>query len=382
MGSVDYGQLGNSDSANNLPTCVEGKIRNSFIEEISCGSHHVAVLTSESEVYTWGKGANGQLGHGDNKDRKSPTLILALRDKRVKNVVCGSNFTAAICLHKWVGQADNSVCSGCRNPFNFRRNRHNCYNCGLIFCKACSNRKSLKASLAPDIKKPYRVCDDCFTKLKIAMESGTKCIIPRIPSGNIPPNSCEVEEENLDSKPHSLLSRLSSFDSFKRSSILNSKQNRKSDSNNGHTSLINTGGVQCGSSYASNILGFPTSLSGSKLHSQVVPPGSINSSPPHSTSLASAFRALSYPEFILDDSKRNDGLKEEIAILSSQVEELTRKSQLLAVELEITSRQLKEATKLAWEEAEKNKAAKEVINSLARQLKDAAERVPQESSLC
>ena len=31
---------------------------------------HVAVLTNAGEVYTWGKGANVRLGHGDTADRK------------------------------------------------------------------------------------------------------------------------------------------------------------------------------------------------------------------------------------------------------------------------------------------------------------------------
>ncbi|PSR95812.1 Ultraviolet-B receptor like [Actinidia chinensis var. chinensis] len=380
MGSADYGQLGNPGSAFKLPTCVEGKIKNNFIEEISCGSHHVAVLSSKSEVYTWGKGANGQLGHGDNNDRNTPTLVEALRDKRVKNIVCGSNFTTAICLRKWVCHADNSVCSGCRNPFNFRRKRHNCYNCGLVFCKACCSQKSLKASLAPNVKKPYRVCDDCFAKLKMTMESGSTCRIPRIPSGNTHYNSSEVEEkETLDSKPHSLLSRLSSFDSFKRASNRISKQNRKSDSNNGHTSSINSVSVQCGCSYTSTVLVSSVTPPGSRVYSQAASPVSITSSPPHSMSLASAF----YPKVMLDDSlQKNDGLVEEMAILSLQVEDLTRKYQLLESELQITSRQLKEATKLAREEAEKNKAAQEIIKSLTSQLDDMGQRAPQDSSPC
>lgn len=384
MGSADYGQLGNPGSADKLPTCVEGKIRNNFIEEISCGHHHVAVLSSKSEVYTWGKGSNGQLGHGDNNDRNTPTLVEALQDKRVKNVVCGSNFTAAICFHKWICHADNSLCSGCRSPFNFRRKRHNCYNCGLVFCKACSNRKSLKASLAPTIKKPYRVCDACFTKLKTTMESGAACRIPRIPSENIYQNCTEVEEkEILETKPRGLLSRLSSFDSFKRAGSRSSKQDRKSDSISGHTSSIDDGSVQCGSSYTSNILASSASLPGSRLYSRAASPVSRSSSPPHSVSLGSAYSPLSYPEAIVDDSKqKNDGFKEEIALLSSQVEDLTHKSEHLEAELEITSRHLKDASKLAREEAEKNKAAMEVIKSLTRQLKDMAESVRQYSYPC
>lgn len=129
-----------------MPTCIEGEIAKSSVEQIACGSYHVAVLTSKAEVYTWGKGAKGQLGHGDNEDRSTPTLVDFLKDKQVKSIACGANFTAVICLHKLVSNTDNSVCSSCRNTFNFRRKRHNCYNCGLVFCKTCSSKKSLKAS--------------------------------------------------------------------------------------------------------------------------------------------------------------------------------------------------------------------------------------------
>ena len=77
---------------------LEGKIADSIVEEIACGLYHVAILTSKTEVYTWGRGTNGQLGHGDI-DRKTPTLVDFLNDKQVKSVVCGSNFTAIISLH-------------------------------------------------------------------------------------------------------------------------------------------------------------------------------------------------------------------------------------------------------------------------------------------
>ncbi|KAA8540950.1 hypothetical protein F0562_024912 [Nyssa sinensis] len=390
MGSADYGQLGNPGSAGKLPTCIEGKIRNNFIEEIACGSHHVAVLSSKSDVYTWGKGANGQLGHGDNDDRNTPTLVEALKDKRVKSVVCGSNFTAAICLHKWVCNADNSICFGCHNPFNFRRKRHNCYNCGLVFCKACSSKKSVKASLAPNMNKPYRVCDDCFNKLKKATESGSTYLFPRVKTGNTHRKSSEVKErQSLDHKSHSLLSRLSSFDSFKRAETGYSKQKRKLESNSGHVTPSQNGSYQTGSTSNSSTSMFECSESisalipGSRTDSLAASPISIKSTPPHPMSLTAAFAALAYPDIILDDSKRtDDGPTNEISILRAQVEDLTRKSQLLEAEIERTSRQLKEATDLARKEEEKNKAAKEVIKSLTWQLKEMAERVPQGSSVC
>ncbi|KAG5108842.1 hypothetical protein JHK84_045749 [Glycine max] len=102
MGSTVYGQLGNPQSDGKVPCLVGDKIARESIEEIACGAYHVAVLTSKNEVYTWGKGANGRLGHGDIEDRKTPALVEALKDRHVKYIACGSNYSAAICLHNTV----------------------------------------------------------------------------------------------------------------------------------------------------------------------------------------------------------------------------------------------------------------------------------------
>ncbi|CAN1256393.1 PH, RCC1 and FYVE domains-containing protein 1 [Linum perenne] len=172
VGSTAYGQLGNPSSDGKSPVLVQDRLVGEFVEEISCGDFHVAVLTSRSEVFTWGKGANGRLGHGDTEDRKSPTIVEALKDKHVKSISCGSNFTSSICIHKWVSGADQSVCCGCRQAFGFTRKRHNCYNCGLVHCHSCSSKKAMRAALAPTPGKPHRVCDACYAKLK-AGDSGT-----------------------------------------------------------------------------------------------------------------------------------------------------------------------------------------------------------------
>ncbi|XP_077224014.1 PH, RCC1 and FYVE domains-containing protein 1-like [Tasmannia lanceolata] len=388
MGSTVYGQLGNPEADGKAPTCIEGKIQNSFVEEIACGSYHVAVLTSRTEVYTWGKGANGRLGHGDNDDRTTPTLVEALKDKQVKSVVCGSNFTAVICLHKWVSTADQSICSGCRNPFGFRRKRHNCYNCGLVFCKACSSRKSIKASLAPNINKPYRVCDDCYCKLKKVIEAGSTSRLVKNRIGGTNQNS---GDEALDSKLHGQLSRLSSVESFKHVESRFSRRNRKSESNNNHISPILNGSSHWGSFYSSRSSNFifgsskkicSASVPGSRMASRATSPISRRPSPPRSTTPTPTLAGLTYPDIVVDNSKpTNDNLSQEVIKLRAQVEDLTRKSQLLEAELERTSRQLKEATSVAGEETAKCKAAKEVIKSLNAQLKDMAERVPGGSRL-
>lgn len=173
MGSTTYGQLGNPQSDGKSPCLVQDRLVGEFVEDIACGDYHICVLTSRSEVFTWGRGANGRLGHGDLEDRNTPILVEALKDRHVRSISCGSNYTATICVHKWISGSDQSVCSGCRQAFGFTRKRHNCYNCGLVHCHACSSKKALKAALAPTPGKPHRVCDSCFSKLKKAEEAGS-----------------------------------------------------------------------------------------------------------------------------------------------------------------------------------------------------------------
>ncbi|KAL4291958.1 hypothetical protein GQ457_14G018720 [Hibiscus cannabinus] len=102
MGSHVSGLLGNPQAVEELPICVEGNLTKNFVQEIACGAFHVAVITSKTEVYTWGKGASGQLGHGDTDDRNPPFLVEALKDKEDKSVACGTSFTAAIKCHNFI----------------------------------------------------------------------------------------------------------------------------------------------------------------------------------------------------------------------------------------------------------------------------------------
>ncbi|KAL5761807.1 hypothetical protein ACOSP7_018071 [Xanthoceras sorbifolium] len=380
MGSTSYGQLGTPTADGLVPTRVIGKLANSSVEEIACGSYHVAALTSTAEVFTWGKGANGQLGHGDKDDRNSPTLVDFLKDKHVKSVVCGSNFTAIICLHQWVASADHSVCSSCRNPFGFRRKRHNCYNCGLVFCKVCSCKKSLKAALAPNMNKPYRVCDDCFTKLRKPMESGSFVRIPKVRNGIMHQKSFEVaDRETRGPRLQVQLSRLSSIGSNKNTESRQYKNNTKLESNDSSNFPVNRN-FQSGSFYSSKVSTsvpgaskkmFSASVTGSRLTSRAASPVSGKSSPPRSS------------EVTLNDSKHmNDNLSltQEIINLRAQVEELTSKSQHLEAKLERTSKKLKQVSTMAADEAEKCKSAKEVIKSLTAQLKEMAEKTSEGDS--
>ncbi|XP_020233601.1 PH, RCC1 and FYVE domains-containing protein 1 isoform X1 [Cajanus cajan] len=388
MGSPVYGQLGNPQGDGKLPTRVEGKLSKSFVEEIACGAYHVAVLTSRTEVYTWGKGANGRLGHGDTDDRNTPTLVEALKDKDVKSIACGTNFTAAICLHKWVSGVDQSMCSGCRMPFNFKRKRHNCYNCGLVFCHSCSSKKSLKASMAPNPNKPYRVCDNCFNKIRKTVETDSSSHSSVSRRGSVNQGSLELidKDDKLDSRSRNQLARFSSMESLKQVESRSSKKNKKLEFNSSRVSPVPNGGSQWGALnitksfnpvFGSSKKFFSASVPGSRIVSRATSPISRRPSPPRSTTPTPTLGGLTSPKIVVDDAKRtNDSLSQEVIKLRSQVENLTRKAQLQEDELERTTKQLKDAIAIAGEETAKCKAAKEVIKSLNAQLKDMAERLP------
>ncbi|XP_010673731.2 PH, RCC1 and FYVE domains-containing protein 1 isoform X2 [Beta vulgaris subsp. vulgaris] len=382
MGSPVYGQLGNPHCDGKLPARVEGKLLKCFVEEIACGAYHVAALTSRTEVYTWGKGANGRLGHGDTDDRNTPTLVEALKDKQVRSVACGTNFTAAICLHKWVSGVDQSMCSGCRLPFNFKRKRHNCYNCGLLFCHSCSSKKSFKASMAPNPNKPYRVCDSCLSKLRKAVETGISTHSSVSRRGNVNQGTEPNErDEKLDSGSRGQLARYSSMDSSEG----RSKKNKKYEYDSSRVSPIPNGGSQWGANisrsfnpvFGSSKKYFSASVPGSRIVSRATSPISRRPSPPRSTTPTPTLSGLMSPRVTVDDAKRtNDSLSQEVIRLRAQVESLTRRAQLQEVELEKANKQLKEAIAIAGEETAKCKAAKEVIKSLTAQLKEMAERLP------
>ncbi|ESW18307.1 hypothetical protein PHAVU_006G030000 [Phaseolus vulgaris] len=388
MGSCVYGQLGNTQADGKLPTRVEGKLSMSFVEEIACGAYHVAVLTSRTEVFTWGKGANGRLGHGDTDDRSTPTLVEALKDKQVKSIACGTNFTAAICLHKWVCGVDQSMCSGCRLPLNFKRKRHNCYNCGLVFCHSCSSKKSIKAAMAPNPNKPYRVCDNCFNKLRKTTETVSSSQSSMIRRESVNQGSLEFigKDDKFDSRSHNQLARFSSIESLKQVDSRSSKKNKKLEFNSSRVSPAPSGGSQWGAVnisksfnpvFGSSKKFFSASVPGSRIVSRATSPISRRPSPPRSTTPTPTVGGLSSPKVVVDDAKRtNDNLSQEVIKLRSQVENLTRKAQHQEVELDRTTKQLKEAIAIASEETAKCKAAKEVIKSLTAQLKDMGERFP------
>lgn len=51
--------------------------------KVSVGSSHIAMVTMEHAVYTWGSNCCGQLGHGDTCSQDKPTQVEALKAKTI-----------------------------------------------------------------------------------------------------------------------------------------------------------------------------------------------------------------------------------------------------------------------------------------------------------
>lgn len=95
-GRGEDGQLGLGDTSDqDEPTYVDA-LRGVGVRKIACGSGHTVVLSTEGEVYTWGRGDDGRLGHGDNGWKYVPRIIRSLAGQVVTQVTCGSYHTAAV----------------------------------------------------------------------------------------------------------------------------------------------------------------------------------------------------------------------------------------------------------------------------------------------
>ncbi|KAF5480549.1 hypothetical protein F2P56_001289 [Juglans regia] len=75
---------------------VTGPVRRVLL--ISAGASHSVALLSGSIVCSWGRGEDGQLGHGDAEDRFSPTQLSALDDREIVSVTCGADHTISYSL--------------------------------------------------------------------------------------------------------------------------------------------------------------------------------------------------------------------------------------------------------------------------------------------
>nr|XP_053648638.1 probable E3 ubiquitin-protein ligase HERC1 isoform X5 [Cherax quadricarinatus] len=94
-GDGDYGKLGHGNNVTQkYPRLIAGPLTGKVVRWVSAGYRHSACVTQEGELYTWGEGDYGRLGHGDSTSRNVPTLVRDISG--VGQVVCGSAHTLAL----------------------------------------------------------------------------------------------------------------------------------------------------------------------------------------------------------------------------------------------------------------------------------------------
>ncbi|XP_021683072.2 ultraviolet-B receptor UVR8 isoform X2 [Hevea brasiliensis] len=91
-----YGQLGHGDFADHLIPHQLEALRDSFISQISGGWRHTMAVTSDGRLYGWGWNKFGQVGVGDNVDHCSPVQVKFPNEQKVIQIACGWRHTLAV----------------------------------------------------------------------------------------------------------------------------------------------------------------------------------------------------------------------------------------------------------------------------------------------
>uniref|UniRef100_A0A3P8VEV0 RCC1-like domain-containing protein n=1 Tax=Cynoglossus semilaevis TaxID=244447 RepID=A0A3P8VEV0_CYNSE len=127
-GCGDGGRLGHGDTRYleepALITAFSGKQAGKHVVHVACGSTYSAAITADGELYTWGRGNYGRLGHS-SEDQTTPMLVTALKGLKVVDVACGSGDAQTLAVTEnqvwsWgdgdYGKLGRGGSDGCKTP--------------------------------------------------------------------------------------------------------------------------------------------------------------------------------------------------------------------------------------------------------------------------
>ena len=90
-----FGQLGLGDRDHResfQPITIPGP----RVRKVVCGGCHALVLNEDGQLFSWGRGTEGQLGHGDNNSVLKPKWVQHFKTSEVVDVAASEAFTAAV----------------------------------------------------------------------------------------------------------------------------------------------------------------------------------------------------------------------------------------------------------------------------------------------
>ncbi len=97
-GTGTYGELGHGVYSGGFeckPRIIE-RLMNVSIIQISAGRHHVLAISSVHQLYSWGSGKSGKLGHGHLNDVHSPEFVCFFDKYYVEYCSAGDNHSAVL----------------------------------------------------------------------------------------------------------------------------------------------------------------------------------------------------------------------------------------------------------------------------------------------
>ncbi|VAI56238.1 unnamed protein product [Triticum turgidum subsp. durum] len=92
----DFGRLGHGNSSDVFNPQPVVALQGMKIKQIACGDSHCLAVTVTGQVHSWGRNQNGQLGLGNNEDSLLPQKIKAFEGVCVKMIAAGAEHTTAI----------------------------------------------------------------------------------------------------------------------------------------------------------------------------------------------------------------------------------------------------------------------------------------------
>lgn len=104
FGAGQNGQLGHGNKHHQSTPRMIHSLQQVRIVGVAAGFHHSLILSTDGALFSFGRGLKGRLGHGDERDRTTPTAVWSLLGMNVHSIAAGD-------LHSVVTIADGSVWS-------------------------------------------------------------------------------------------------------------------------------------------------------------------------------------------------------------------------------------------------------------------------------